>query len=73
MFERRQGVAYNTKKTLRDMLHWEGDGKLYQAMTYSIHNKLQNMALGNFQLMTRLESALDTIAGDVKYHGICFK
>ena len=53
------------------MLHWGGDGKLYQAMTYSIHNKLQNMALCDFQLMTRLESALDTIAGDVKYHGIC--
>ena len=40
-------------------------------MTDSIHHKLQNMVLCDFQLMARVEVALNEIVGNVKYHGLC--
>ena len=40
-------------------------------MTDSIHHTLQKMVLCDFQLMVRLEEALDDIVGNVKYHGLC--
>ena len=40
-------------------------------MTDSIHHKLQKMVLCDFQLMARLEVALDDIVGNVKYHRLC--
>ena len=40
-------------------------------MTDSIHHKLQNMVLCDFQLMARVDVALNEIVGNVKYHGLC--
>ena len=36
-----------------------------------IHDKLHNKALNDYQLITRLESSLDAIAGDVHYPLFC--
>ena len=46
-------------------------GKLKQVMSWSVHDKLCNLAMNDFELMIRLASARDAIAGDVLYHGLC--
>ncbi|XP_068200369.1 uncharacterized protein [Palaemon carinicauda] len=48
-------------------------GELSCARTFSMHEKLQNIAMGDFELMARLESARDAIAGDVLYHSLCLR
>ena len=48
-------------------------GDMNCAITFNTHEKLQNIAMNDFELMTRLESARDAIAGDVMYHSLCLR
>ena len=68
---RSQTVEYNPKTHCVICCTEEENGGMSLAMTYIIHNELQNMVLCDFQLMARLEVALDDIVGNVKYHGLC--
>ena len=68
---RSQTVEYNLKTHCVICCTGEENGTMSLAMTHSIHNKLQNMVFSDFQLIARLEVALDDIVGNVKYHGLC--
>ena len=71
MFLRSQAVKYSPKTHCVLCCTGEENISLSLVMTDSIHHKLQKMVLCDFQLMARLEVALDDIVGNVKYHGLC--
>ena len=71
MFLRREAVKYSPKTHCVLCCTGEEYISLSLVMTYSIHHNLQNMVLCDFQLMARLEVALDDIVGNVKYHRLC--
>ena len=71
MFLRRQAVKYSPKTHSVFCCTGEENISLSLVITDSIHHKLQKMVLCDFQLMARLEVALDDIMGNVKYHGLC--
>ena len=71
MFLRRQAVKYSPKTHSVFCCTGEENINLSLVITDSIHHKLQKMVLCDFQLMARLEVALDDIVGNVKYHGLC--
>ena len=50
-----------------------GNGELWPASTFRTHEKIQNIAMSDFELLARLESARDAIAGDVLYHTVCLR
>ncbi len=49
----------------------EEKGKLNLVLTKNVHMKLQEVAEHNIDVMVRLQSAFDAMAGDVKYHSVC--
>ena len=71
MFLRKQAVKYSPKTHSVFCCTGEENISLSLVITDSIHHKLQKMVLCDFQLMARLEVALDDIVGNVKYHGLC--
>ena len=71
MYLRSQATTYLKDSHCAVCCKGEENGKLRKVETYIIHDKLHNKALNDYQLMARLESSLDAIAGDVHYHSLC--
>ena len=71
LYLRSQATTYLKDSHCAVCCKGEENGKLRKVETFTLHDKLHNKALNDYQLMTRLESSLDAIAGDVHYHSLC--
>ena len=71
MHLRSQAVPYNKAIHCVVCCFSEQNGKLHQVLSWAVHDKLHNKALNDYELMIRLESSRDAIAGDMLYHSLC--
>ena len=69
---RSSDTSYNAKTDCVVCCKNEGE-KLHRVLSYNIHEKLSKIAESDYALLTRLNSSLDSIAGDILYHASCIR
>ena len=72
MYLRSEDVPYNSATDC--VICCRPDGPpLHLIGSYNVHEELKKAAKTDYKLMTRLNKAFDSIAGDILYHRDCFR